>query len=90
MGPAILSEDAAAIGSALSYEESEDPGGSKTSSSVARRPTAAELLAVVEAASEALEAGDVSAAGARLRIPVAALRASVTAGKLVALLRQSQ
>jgi len=102
-GPAILWEDVGAIGSAVSGEESgawadsresgsapEDPGRLDACSSVAKAPRPAELLTAVEAAIEALEAGDVDAAGARLRGLVAALRVSVTAGKRVALLRQSR
>lgn len=67
---------------------SEDAGGADACSSVAKAPTPAEMLATVEAAIEALEAGDVDAARAPLRGLVAALRASVTAGKTVALLRR--
>jgi hypothetical protein len=102
-GPAILPEDVGAIGSAVSREESagwaeeresgstpEDAGGSDACSRGARAPTAAELLATVQAAIEALETGDVDAAGARLRSLAADLRASVTAGTPVALLRLSQ
>ena len=89
----MLPEDAGAIGSAVSGQESgawaeepesgtasEDAGGSAACSSVAKAPAPAELLATVEAAIEALERGDVGAAGARLRGLAAALRAPVTEG----------
>ncbi len=86
-----MPEDVGAIRSAVSGEESgawaesrgsgrawEDAGGSDACSSVARGPTAAELLAAVEAAIDDLEAGEVQDARARLRLLAEAIRPHVT------------
>ena len=93
MGPAILSEDAEAIGSAVSGEESralaesresgsapEDPGGSGTCSSVARVPARADVFDAIIEAISALEAGEVEVARSQLRVLVAVLQPPVTSG----------
>jgi len=90
-GPVILSEDAAAIRSALSGEESgawaesresgsapEDVAGSDACSSVARGAAPPDLLPAIEATIEALEAGDIELARARLLAVATALGSHVT------------
>jgi len=96
-GPAILPEDAAAIGSAVSGEESggcaesqgsgrasEDAGGSDACSSVARAPRLATLLAGIDAALVALKAGEVAVAAGHMRALAAVLQSHITHGTRMA------
>ena len=88
-----MSEDAGAIGSAVSGEESatwaeeresgsasEDAGRSGACSSVARGPARADMLQAILAAIASMDAGEVEVARARLLALAAALRASGHAG----------
>jgi hypothetical protein len=89
----MLSEDAGAIGSALSGEESgacrdsgeggsasENAGGSGACSSVASEPARADALEAILAAIANIDAGEVEVARAGLLALAAALRASSHAG----------
>ena len=93
MGPAKALESVGASWSAVSGEESgvwgssgetssalENGGESRSCSNVASGPTRTELLALVDAAIIALDAGETEVAKARLQMLAEAVRFQVTGG----------
>jgi hypothetical protein len=91
MGPVIIAENVGAIRSADSGEESgacgdtggvanapDDMGTSRACSSVASRTMPAALLAAIDAAIVALDAGETDVARARLHAVAEAVRPNVT------------
>ena len=93
MGPAMSQESAGARRRAVSGENSgvcgdsggaasavENGGESRSCSNVASGPARAELLALVDAAIIALDAGETEVAKARLHVLAEAIRSQVTGG----------